>query len=117
MEEVDVIYHNNLGIAFRWKKGVANADPHRIQMVFKDMGFYLMPEEIKRFSYNIKVAQPHSCSQCCDHKNCRNILLQSPLNKMNFAVSENELHEISDLIEGTLFKIELEHYLHEISRN
>lgn len=117
MEEVDVIYHNSRGISFRWKQGVANADPHRIQMVFKDMCFYLMPEEIERFAYNIKVAHTYGCGQCNDHKNCRNILLQSPLNKMNFAVSENELHDISDLIEGTLFKLRLLDFLNFEGRN
>ncbi|SFF90771.1 hypothetical protein SAMN04488033_11398 [Salegentibacter agarivorans] len=49
MEDVALIYHNKLGIAFRWKNNLPNADPARVQMVFKDMGFYLLPEEFSIF--------------------------------------------------------------------
>ncbi|MBZ9730223.1 hypothetical protein LB467_11045 [Salegentibacter sp. JZCK2] len=117
MEDVALIYHNKLGIAFRWKKNVTNADSRRVQMVFKDMGFYLLPEEIERFSQNIQKAKFYNCGNCNRHKSCRNILLRSPLEKMDFAVSALELEEISDLIEGTLFKLNLEDYLKGCGRN
>lgn len=117
MDDVALIYHNKLGIAFRWKRNVPNTDSTRIQMVFKDMGFYLLPEEIQHFSYNIKSAKQFNCGSCNRHRTCRNILLRSPLEKMDFAVSELELEQISDLIEGTLFKLELEDYLNGCGRN
>lgn len=34
MDEVAIIYHNKLGIAFRWKNNLPNADPARVQMDF-----------------------------------------------------------------------------------
>ena len=117
MDEVAIIYHNKLGIAFRWKNNLPNADPARIQMVFKDLGFYLLPEEIKRFSGNIQAAKYYNCGNCSSEKSCRNILLRSPLEKMDFAVSAVELEQISDLIEGTLFKLNLENYLNGCGRN
>jgi len=117
MDDVALIYHNNLGIAFRWKKYIPNTDTRRVQIVFKDMGFYLLPEEIQDFSHNIKTAKYYNCGNCNNHKNCRNILLRSPLEKMDFAVTALELEQISDLIEGTLFKLVLEDYLNGCGRN
>lgn len=117
MDDVDLIYHNSLGVAFRWKKSMPNTDSRRVQMVFKDMGFYLLPEEIQYFSHNIQTAKYHNCGNCGSHKTCRNILLRSPLEKMDFAVSAQELEQISDLIEGTLFKLNLEDYLNGYGRN
>ena len=105
MDEVAIIYHNKLGIAFRWKNNLPNADPARI------------PEEIKRFSGNIQAAKYYNCGNCSSEKSCRNILLRSPLEKMDFAVSAIELEQISDLIEGTLFKLNLENYLNGCGRN
>ncbi len=117
MEDVALIYHNKLGISFRWKNNLPNADPARVQMVFKDMGFYLLPEEIKYFSSNIRAAKYYNCGNCNREKSCRNILLRSPLEKMDFAVSAIELEQISDLIEGTLFKLNLEDYLDGFGKN
>jgi hypothetical protein len=117
MDDVEIIHHNRLGIAFRWKNTHLNIDPNRIQLVFKDMGFYLLREEIIQFSSNIKLAEKRSCSNCKNPENCRNILLRSPLQKMDFAVSSEELEQISELIEGTLFRLNLFQYLDDICKN
>ncbi|MDT0690350.1 hypothetical protein RM549_11175 [Salegentibacter sp. F188] len=116
MEDVDLIYHNKFGIAFRWKNSELKADPKRIQLVFKDMGFYLLREEILQLSNNIQTAAQHNCCKC-DMKNCRSILIKSPLLKMDFAVTREEMEQISDLIEGTLFRLNLLHYLDDICKN
>lgn len=117
MDDVALIYHNELGIAFRWKQTIPNTDSRRVQMVFKDMGFYLLLAEIQKFSQNINTAKFYNCENCRDPKTCRNILLRSPLERMDFAVSALELEQISDLIEGTLFKLNLEDYLNGCGRN
>ncbi|MDT0687874.1 hypothetical protein [Autumnicola psychrophila] len=117
MDDVDLIYHNKFGIAFRWNNSELKADPNRIQIIFKDMGFYLLREEILQFSSNIKLAEKRSCSNCQNPENCRNILLRSPLQKMDFTVSSEELEQISELIEGTLFRLNLLHYLDDICKN
>ncbi|MDT0676376.1 hypothetical protein [Autumnicola musiva] len=116
MEDVDVIYHNKFGIAFRWQSPELNADPNRIQLVFKDMGFYLRKDELVQLAGNIQTAAQHNCCKC-DKKNCRSILVKSPLLKMDFAVTREELEEISDLIEGTLFKVNLYTYVSDICKN
>jgi hypothetical protein len=81
------------------------------------MGFYLLPEEIQQFSHNIKAAKYFNCGNCSQNKNCRNILLRGPLDKVDFTVSAQELEQISDLIEGALFKINLEDYLNGCGKN
>ncbi|WP_373058067.1 hypothetical protein [Zunongwangia sp. H14] len=116
MEDVDVIYHNKFGIAFRWRNPDLHADPNRIQLVFKDMGFYLRKEELIQFSGNIRTAAQHNYCKC-DKKSCRSILVKSPLLKMDFALTRQELEEISDLVEGTLFKVNLRNYVDEICWN
>ena len=117
MEDVELIYHNDLGIAFKWKQNVPNTDSRRIQMVFKYMVFYLLPCEIRNFSHNIKSARYYNCDNCPKNRNCRNILLSAPLDKMNFKVSFAELEQIKDLVEGALFKINLEDHLNGCGRN
>ena len=120
MEDVEIIYHNNTGISFKWKDGIANTDENRVQLVFKDMGFYLLPEEVVVFSENIKIAKHRNpkCFKCISSDICeRNILLKSPLQKMDFAVNAFELNEICDLVEGTIFKMKLHYYLENIAKN
>ncbi|WBL22257.1 hypothetical protein [Zunongwangia sp. HRR-M8] len=120
MEDVDIIYHNNTGISFKWKSGIANSNEKRVQLVFKDMGFYLSPEEVNMFSKNIRMAKNSAgnCSHCPHSELCeRNILLKSPLQKMDFVVNAFELNEICDLVEGTIFKMELHNYVEFVSKN
>ena len=120
MEDVDIIYHNDTGISFKWKNGIANTSENRVQLIFKDMGFYLLPEEVVLFSENIQIAKHRNpnCSRCVSSEICeRNILLKSPLQKMDFAVNAFELNEICDLVEGTIFKMRLHYYLEFESKN
>ncbi|GHA36597.1 hypothetical protein GCM10007103_17660 [Salinimicrobium marinum] len=117
MEDVVLIYHNELGLAFRWKNTVPNADYERIQVVFRNMSFYLLQEEISKFSQNIRSAQFYNCSDCKANKSCRNILLKTPLEKMDISLNMQELSKLSDLVEGTLFKLDLQDYIWGAGRN
>ncbi|MCL6217904.1 hypothetical protein [Zunongwangia pacifica] len=120
MDDVDIIYHNETGISFTWKNGIDNANEKRIQLVFKNMGFYLLPEEVVLFSENIQTAKRRhpKCFHCVSSEICeRNILLKSPLQKMDFSVNAFELNEICDLVEGTIFKMRLHYYVKYMSKN
>ncbi len=120
MEDVDIIYNNDFGISFKWKNEIENTDQHHVQLVFKDMGFYLLPEEVVLFSKNIQAAKSREgdCPHCPHSELCeRNILLKSPFQKMDFAVNVSELNEICDLVEGTIFKMRLQYYLEFESKN
>ena len=55
MQDINRIYHNNIGIAFQWKKDVQKGNTDCIQMVFRNTGFYLTYSEIKEFYNKVKV--------------------------------------------------------------
>ncbi|WP_417885458.1 DUF6686 family protein [Zunongwangia sp.] len=119
MEDVDIIHHNDFGIAFKWKDTVF-ADQNRVQLVFKNMGFYLNSEEVALFSDYIKCAKSRSseCEICSESRNCeRKVLLKSPLEKMDFTLNLSELDKICDLVEGTIFKMKLDYYINSVSLN
>jgi hypothetical protein len=44
-------------------------------------------------------------------------LLKTPLKEIDLAVSKSELMQIKDLIEGTLFTMELMEYIDNICKN
>jgi hypothetical protein len=41
-QEICKIYHNNIGIAFRWQSALDKAS-EKVQVVFNHMGFHLTP--------------------------------------------------------------------------
>jgi len=118
MNDIYRIYHNDIGIAFQWKKDIKNGFKDSIQVVFNNTGFYLNYKEIKEFYNKARVA--HHLKQCndCAHKGkCTSYLLQTPSDKIDLAVTKKELNLITDLLKGTLFQIELNGYINEICRN
>lgn len=115
-KDIYPIYHNSFGIAFKWKRNIGNKGFNKTQIVFRDMGFYLSIDDIKKFEKSIKVA--HSCKNCnCCNKEGRYILLRTPSDIVDIAVSEKELDLIEDLIKGTLFQIQLDSYIKTLCVN
>ena len=118
MQDIHRIYYNEFGIAFQWKRDIAQGNTDIIQLVFRRTGFYLTLEEIKEFANNIQDAKAFQpCDGCKASGHCETILLQTPLRKVDLAVTRKELTFIEDLVKGTLFKIELEGYLSDLSLN
>jgi hypothetical protein len=114
--EITKIYHNDFGIAFQWK--YASAKQGKIQVVFRNMGFYLTLGEIKQFQKHIiEAQQPKNCSCCKADCNGRSILLKTPSSKIDLAVNTKELTEVDDLIKGTLFQLDLNNYLNNICKS
>lgn len=114
--EIHKIYHNNFGIAFKWKYEKTSTE--RVQIVFRDMGFYLTPKEIKQFHLNIfeaKETQP--CQGCKQDINSRFILLKTLSKKVDLALNKKELNQVEDLIRGTLFNLGLDNVLNNLSIN
>ena len=48
MREIEQLYHNNFGIAFYWKKD-NEIITDKIQLVFKETGFYFTVQELNYF--------------------------------------------------------------------
>ena len=117
MKEIEQIYHNEFGLAFYWKRGeVVLKD--RIQFIFKEMGFYLLPDEVEHFKQMAEgTINYHSCQNCSYNKDCQKILLKTPIEGVDLAVNQKELYYIKDLVEGTLFNLSLNDYLDNLCSN
>lgn len=117
MNSIDKIYSNTLGISFFWKKEQYQPTP-KIQLVFRDIGFLLTLNELKDFSNSCLITKQN---QCCDHCkdpiNCRSLLLRTPSEKIDLAVSRDELQQIEELINGTIFRVELQYWIKHVSAN
>jgi len=117
MREVEQIYYNEFGVAFHWKKN-NEVFTQKVQIVFKEMGFYLSYEEIKAFAQIIdNTCEEMGCDGCCHKGKCHKFLLKTPVEQIDLAVSRNELYQIKDLVEGTLFNMDLYDYITNVCRN
>ncbi|WP_159022198.1 hypothetical protein [Formosa sp. L2A11] len=117
-QDINKIYHNEFGVSFIWKQEGPKKQSPKIQIIFRDMGFYLTYREIIQFQKQIKyVKSIHPCSNCKHKDRSRCMLLKTPCNQVDLAINALELRDIDDLINGTLFHIELEDYVNEICKN
>ena len=118
MKEIASIYNNNFGMSFYWKNE-NEINYEKIQVIFKETGFYLNLNELKIFGQLISQAEiaTKECKSCACRANCERLLLKTPLHSIDLAVSRHELIAIKDLIEGSLFKINLQLYAFGIGRN
>ena len=119
MKEIEQIYFNDFGVAFHWKKE-QKVLKNKIQLVFKETGFYLSKEERNYFAETIDATCYEvnaNCDTCEFKRKCHKFLLKTPVQQIDLAVSVNELMQIKDLVEGTLFQIQLKDYLDEICQN
>ena len=113
MKDIEQIYHNNFGVAFYWKKENETI-LDKVQLVFRETGFYLTIEELNHFCDLIENSLiENTCCESCQLKNsCHKFLLKTPLSQVDLAVSMNEIKSIKDLIEGTLFRLDLDEYVY-----
>lgn len=117
MREIEQIYYNDFGVSFHWKKD-SMVLTEKVQIVFKETGFYLSLNEIRAFAQIIdNTCEEMECSNCCHRANCHKYLLKTPLQQIDLAVSKNELLQIKDLVEGTLFTMDLYDYINKVCRN
>ncbi|MEM9363491.1 MAG: hypothetical protein AAGA43_12690 [Bacteroidota bacterium] len=114
MKNINPIYHNPFGVAFQWKRS-SSADRLKVQLVFRNTGLLLSYLELKEFLQCISdtLGASQLCHNCSEDKNCRALLLETPINQLSFAMSIVELQSLQELVEGTLFQLELDHLLHK----
>ena len=108
MNHINVLYNNDLGIAFKWKKDLTKEED-RVQLVFKDNGLYLTETELKYFSAEIKknYKKANLCNACIKNKECNTLLVQSPCPQISFAMNYIDLIKLKDLVEGTINQVQL----------
>ena len=117
MEEINHIYNNKFGIAFYWKR--TSVTQHRkVQLVFRDIGMLLKPEELELFANKIRksLSTSTACDDCPKNGKCKHIVLESPVPQISLVVSFAELKEIEDLVRGTLFEINFNSLVDQITR-
>jgi hypothetical protein len=116
IREIEQIYHNEFGVAFHWKKNNVVLTG-KVQLVFRETGFYLSQNELHDFASIIDTTfEEMECCEGC-RRRCHKFLLKTPLTQVDLAVTRTELDSIKDLVEGTLFKISLFNYLHNEGMN
>lgn len=118
MKQIEQIYVNDFGMAFFWKAQQAVIS-EKVQLVFKETGFYFSMEELHRFMALIEdtCRRNQACESCTMKNQCYKFLLKTPVSQIDLAVSMKELDGIKDLVEGTLFKIGLQEYIFGVGMN
>lgn len=118
MKQIEQIYVNDMGMAFFWKQQ-ETVIQDKVQLVFKETGFYFSVDELQRFMVLIKEScrRNHTCESCAIKSQCHKFLLKTPVAQIDLAVSMKELDGIRDLVEGALFKIELYGFISGVGRN
>nr|WP_298997510.1 hypothetical protein [uncultured Allomuricauda sp.] len=113
MNNINPIYHNEFGVAFQLKRSSA-ADRHKIQLVFRNTGLLFTYSELKQFCSSVAETIDTSklCGKCSKDKDCKSLLLQTPIDQLSFAMSMVELLSLEELIQGTLFQLELDQLLY-----
>ncbi|MEZ7499112.1 hypothetical protein QO200_10190 [Flavobacterium sp. Arc3] len=113
MQEIKQIYHNDSGTSFYWRKE-NDVLVDKVQLIFRETGFYFSQQELQVFKKCIE--ESYALNSCCDDcelkSKCHKFLLKTPCSQIDLAVSMQELNAVKDLVEGTLFKINLDSYLY-----
>ena len=112
MQDIKQIYFNDSGTSFYWRKE-NDILIDKVQLIFRETGFYFSQYELQQFRSCIEESYKlNNCCEDCELKNnCRKFLLKTPCSQIDLAVSMKELTAVKDLVEGTLFKINLDAYL------
>lgn len=115
LDDINTIYYNDFGIAFQWKLGSAKYT-NKVQLVFRHTGLFLTPSELQSFSITVNrtFQNPPLCNDCKDNKECKSLLINTPAHQVKFAMSYDEVEQLNDLIEGTIFQLNLDDMLGEI---
>ncbi|MGJ8735677.1 hypothetical protein [Zobellia laminariae] len=115
MDDINPIYHNPFGVAFQWKRNTLK-DVRKIQIVFRDTGLLLTRNELEKFQKNIESTMNSNtpCADCNQHDTCRSLLLDTPAPQITLAMNLTELNAVQDLVEGTLFQLNLDTYLNKM---
>ncbi|WP_313806691.1 hypothetical protein [Flavobacterium sp.] len=117
MQELQEVYHNDIGVAFFWKKD-QQILTEKVQLVFKETGLYLTTPNLLKFAKELDTTCSKICCSDCELKNrCQRYLLRTPFDGLELAVSSDEALQLKDLVEGTLFQIQLNAYIGNLCKN
>ena len=112
MDDIIPIYHNDFGVSFQWKRN-ALKDILKIQMVFKDTGLLLSKNELEYFSKSVlkTIEKTNLCGDCSKNTECKAHIVQTPAPQISLAMNYQEIRALNDLLDGTLFHLQLDDLL------
>jgi hypothetical protein len=117
MRQIEQLYTNEFGMAFYWRED-QQVFSQKVQIVFKETGFYFTPAELQKFAELIEDScRKNSCAGCNMRSGCIKFLLKTPVSQIDLAVSMEELNGIKDLVHGVLFRLQLERFINAEGRN
>ncbi len=114
--KIKELYSNKIGMTFFWENTQEGHPYHnRINIIIDNTGLHLDNTELDVFLKDIENAleRPINCGGE-DPKNCKSMLLETPMTQLSFAMSFNNLIDMKDLITGTLFELSLSKILKEM---
>ncbi len=114
-QDIYPIYYNDFGFAFQWKRH-ATKNVNKIQIVFRNTGLLLCKKELEVFFNNIKytIHSNSECLRCEENDSCKSLLLDTPAHQVTLAMNKKELQAVHDLVEGTLFQLNLDNFIGNI---
>ena len=118
MNDIYKLYHNDFGIAFKWKDGHLK-DTKKIQLIFRNAGLSITKRQLNQLlecTYDI-LENTDLCDDCKSNDSCKAILLETPTPMISFAMSYIEIKNMKDLLKGTLFQIEMDTLLKKNKMN
>ena len=118
MKDIEQIYRNDFGISFYWKEG-NEIISDKIQLLFKQMGFYFSVEELNEFHDLIEdcITDQNDYDTRGVKRAFDKFLLKTPYVAIDLEISPIELNSIKDLVDGSLFRLHLNEYIHGIGMN
>jgi len=110
MKHINIIYRNETGISFYWKS--VSQEELKAQLVFRDTGFYFTLDQLKHFAYQTQDTRNQlTCKDCPAPASCRSLLLKTPAETVDLAVSREELEGLQDLLDQTILKMETRQFM------
>jgi len=116
MKNIDLLYKNELGIAFKWKENELTS-LEEVNFVFKSTGMHLTEKEIIIFNKQIRlaIANISNFKDCIRNTHCKPILLESPVTQVSFILSSKELKLMQELLCSANFYLSLKNILRGFS--
>ena len=114
---IKTLYRNDFGISFYWQNEGQQLS-EKVQFVFRDTGLLLSEEEILQFAKCVSkgLQTSSNCSGCQNSSECRSLIMETPLPQLGFAVSQTELLQAHELINGTIFQTKIRFYAKPVFR-
>lgn len=107
MKDITIIYKNDFGIAFWWKR-CALENYKKINFVFNNMALHLTEVEVIIFAKHIETALNKLINNCCSNNLETLMFLETPAPQVSFTMGYEDLLLIQNLVEGALSELGLD---------